>query len=400
MNFPNLKKCIDMLVTQRHVPGADCIVYKNHEILFRYIAGVSDLETKKPIAGNELYAIFSMTKMLTCTCALQLLEKGCYQMSDPISKYLPEFEKMRISETAFENDNAAKIITGASVEENAAAKGTLYAQNPITVKDLFTMGAGLDYDLNAPGIKKALQAGRTSTRDLVAAMAETVLGFEPGTRFRYSLCHDVLGALIEVWSGMRFGEYLKMNVLSPLGMKNTFFGIPKEPELREKMTTIYRYNDERMPQRLPLECRFVLSEEYESGGAGLVSTPEDYSIFLDALANGGTAKCGYVLLQPETVALMGANHLSEKQLDDFHKLRKGYGYGLGVRTHMDPAESGTLSPIGEFGWDGAAGGFSMVDTKNNLSLTYFQEIQNWDVRYQTELRNALYTDLNNAGLLK
>jgi len=261
------------------------------------------------------------------------------------------------------------------------------------------MAGGLDYELEAPHIQKALQEGKTSTRDLVAAMAQTVLGFEPGTRFSYSLCHDVLGALVEVWSGMRFGEYMKMNVLDPLGMKNTFFGIPKEPELLQKMMTIYRYNDQRLPQRLPLTCRFTLTDEYESGGAGLVSTPEDYSLFLDALANGGTGKDGYLLLQPKTVALMGQNHLNDQQLDDFHKLRKGYGYGLGVRTHMDPAESGTLSPVGEFGWDGAAGAFSMVDPKNQLSLTYFQEVQNWDVRIQTELRNALYTDLKNAGLL-
>ncbi|MBE6948093.1 MAG: beta-lactamase family protein [Ruminococcaceae bacterium] len=399
MNFQNLKNCIDALVTERHVPGADCIVYKNHELLFRYFTGVSDLESQTPMVGNELYVIFSMTKMLTCTCALQLWEKGCYQMSDPISKYLPEFEKMQISEIPFDEDNAEKIITGAATEESTTAKGTRYAKNPITVKDLFTMAGGLDYELEAPHIQKALQEGKTSTRDLVAAMAQTVLGFEPGTRFSYSLCHDVLGALVEVWSGMRFGEYMKMNVLDPLGMKNTFFGIPKEPELLQKMMTIYRYNDQRLPQRLPLTCRFTLTDEYESGGAGLVSTPEDYSLFLDALANGGTGKDGYLLLQPKTVALMGQNHLNDQQLDDFHKLRKGYGYGLGVRTHMDPAESGTLSPVGEFGWDGAAGAFSMVDPKNQLSLTYFQEVQNWDVRIQTELRNALYTDLKNAGLL-
>lgn len=399
MDLVNLKNYMDKLVAEYHVPGVDCIVYKDHEMLFRYFTGLSDLENEKPMTGDELYIIFSMTKMLTCTCALQLFEQGNYVMSDPISKYLPEFEKMRITNDCTENHDAAKITTGAMEGERATSEGTHYAQNTITVKDLFTMGAGLDYDLHAPGIEKALKEGKTSTRELVSALSETVLKFEPGTRFRYSLCHDVLGALIEVWSGKRFGEYMKENILDPLGMTNTFFGVPKDKEHLEKMAARYTYNAKKMPERLPLECMYALSDDYESGGAGLISTTEDYAIFLDAMANGGTAKNGYQILSPATVALMGTNHLIGKQLEDFDKLRMGYGYGLGVRTHIDKTRSGSLSPIGEFGWDGAAGGFSMVDTKNRVSLTYFQEVQRWDVRIQTEMRNALYNDLGRAGLL-
>lgn len=400
MDLPNLKNCLDRLIEQRNVPGLDCIVYQNHEILLRYFTGMRDLENRKPMTGEELYIIFSMTKMLTCTCALQLFEQGKYVMSDPLSRYLPEFEKMRISEQVFDVQNGTGITTGAMEGETVRREGIRYARNPITVKDLFTMGAGLDYDLHATGIERALREGKKSTRELVAALSETVLGFEPGTRFRYSLCHDVLGALIEVWSGKPFGEYMKEHVLVPLGMENTFFGVPKEEMLLEKMAARYTYGEDGIPKRLPLICGFALSEEYESGGAGLISGAEDYAVFLDALANGGTARNGYQLLSPETVAMMGTNHLSGRQLEDFEKLRPGYGYGLGVRTHMDKTRSGSLSPVGEFGWDGAAGGFSMVDPKNKLSLTYFQEVHRWDLRIQTEMRNALYTDLAGAGLLK
>ena len=101
-------------------------------------------------------------------------------------------------------------------------------------------------------------------------------------------------------------------------------------------------------------------------------------------------KNGKRILNPETVELMGTNHLKDRQLDDFFQLRPGYGYGLGVRTHIDKSKSGSLSPIGEFGWDGAAGAFSLVDTRNKLSLTYFQHIHAWDVGIQSEIRNALY----------
>lgn len=400
MMLSNLKRFMDRMVGEYNVPGVDCIVYQDHEILFRYFTGMRDLENRKPMTGDELYIIFSMTKMLTCTCALRLFEEGKYDMQDPISMYLPEFDKMRISDQGFDDQSGAEITTGAMEGENVRKEGNQYAQNPITVKDLFTMGAGLDYDLHAPGIERAIKDGRTSTRELVSALSETVLGFEPGTRFRYSLCHDVLGALIEVWSGMRFGEYMKENILDPLGMKNTFFGVPRDKERLERMASRYTYDENRLPRRLPLECAYALSETYESGGAGLISTAEDYAIFLDTLANGGTAKNGYRLLSPETVALMGKNHLTSRQLEDFKKLRPGYGYGLGVRTHVDKTQSESLSPIGEFGWDGAAGGFSMVDPLNNLSLTYFQEVHRWDLWIQTEMRNALYTDLACAGLLK
>ena len=332
-----------------------------------------------------------MTKMLTCTSALQILEQGKYIMSDPISRYLPEFERMRISCEEADSSSDAKIASGSITGEATSASHSGYAQNPITVKDLFTMSGGLDYNLQAEGITNALKEGKTSTRELVRAMADTVLGFEPGTRFRYSLCHDVLGALIEVWSGKKLGDYMEENLFKPLGMKNTFFGVPKDSERLSRMAARYRYNDERLPERMPLECPYNLSDEYQSGGAGLTSCTEDYALFLDALANGGIGKNGNRILSQASVELMGTDHMRGRQVEDFYQFRNGYGYGLGVRTHTDKTKSGSLSPIGEFGWDGAAGAFSLVDTKNKLSLTYFQHVHNWDLRYQSELKNIFYS---------
>lgn len=378
MSFARLKDYMDRLVSEYKVPGVDCMVYKEHEVIFRYFTGMRDVENKIAMNGKELYIIYSMTKMLTCTCALQLLEQGKFIINDPISKFLPEFKDM-------------KIINESNADDNDKVS---YAKTPITVKHLFTMGAGLNYELKADYINKALLNGKKSTRELVASMSNTVLGFEPGTRFSYSLCHDVLGALIEVISGKNLGEYMKDNIFIPLGMNNTFFGVPNDDKLLSKMAVRYDHNEFGELKRLPYECMYNLSDEYQSGGAGLVSCTEDYAIFLDAMANGGRAKNGSRILSSPTIELMKTNHLNEKQLEDFQNIQKGYGYGLGVRTHIDKTVSGSISPLGEFGWDGAAGAFSMVDTQNKLSLTYFQEMHGWDIRTQTEMRNILYTCLD------
>ena len=363
--FNELKKVLDEIVTEYNTPGVDCIVYREHEQIFRYYTGMSDLENAVEVNGNELYLIFSMTKMLTCTCALQLFEEGKFRMDDPLSQYMNEFQNMKIA-------------------------GGGYATKPITIKDLFTMSGGFDYTLEAKGIQEAIAEGKTSTREIVSAMSDTVLGFEPGTGYRYSFCHDILGALIEIWSGMKLGDYMEEYLFKPLGMKDTFLGIPKDEQKLAKMSKRYDFDENRRPMLLKLTCPYILSDEYESGGAGAVSCTADYALFLDALANYGMAKNGQRILEPSSVELMRMNHLRAKQLEDFGKA--GYGYGLGVRTHMDPGRSGSLSPIGEFGWDGAAGGFSMVDVKNKLSLTYFQQIHGWAPEIHQKLRNALYTD--------
>ncbi len=394
MDFSKLTDYLNHMVDEVNTPSVDCIVYKDHEMIYRHMAGKSDIEADRDVSGDEIYIIFSMTKMLTCTSALQLYEKGKYIMSDPVSKYLPEFAKMRITSDELDVQASAKIASGKEMGQNVKNTDSGYAKNQITIRDLFTMSAGLDYDLNAEGIKAALAEGKTSTRDLVGAMSKTILGFEPGTRYRYSLCHDVLGALVEVWSGKRLGEYMEENIFKPLGMKNTFFGVPTDEERLSRMAARYSYNDDGKPERMPLVCDYNLSAEYESGGAGLCSCTEDYALFLDAMACGGIGKTGNRILSAETVKLMSTNHMDGQRLKDFSAMRPGYGYGLGVRVHIDKSKSDSLSPIGEFGWDGAAGAFSMVDTENKISLTYFQQIHKWDVRLQMGLRNALYAGLD------
>ncbi len=389
MNFENLKKCMDELVNDPMRPSVDILVYRNHEVLYRYFTGVMDIEAGGEIKGDEYYFIYSMTKMLTCCCALQLFEQGKYQLDDPISKYLPEYSKMKITREAFDTENAVKIARGQTVGEQTNVNDDGYAKTPITIRHLFTMTAGLDYNLNDDSIQNAIANGKSTTRELVCAMADKTLGFEPGTRFRYSLCHDVLGALVEVCSDVSLGEYMSENIFKPLEMTNTFFALPKD---MSKMPSLYSKFQNQPFRKEPFKCAYNLTDDYQSGGAGLTSTTEDYALFLDAVACGGVGKTGNRILKEETVKLWGTNQLSGKASEDFDEMRRGYGYGLGVRVHIDPSRSGTISPVGEFGWDGAAGAFSMVDTDNKISITYFQNVLGF-APDQSAIRNALYKDL-------
>ncbi len=394
MDFKNLTRCLNSLTENGKIPSVDCIVYKNHEMIYRQFLGKTDIEKDINIKGDEIYFIFSMTKMITCTAALQLYEKGAYSLDEPVSKYLPEFSKMKVAASFSDSENSLRIASGKHTDYTEAMADWTYAKNQITVMDLFTMSAGLDYNLEADYIKEALAFGKTSSRELVSSFSKAVLGFEPGTRFMYSLCHDVLGVLVEIWSGKSLGDYMEENIFKPLGMKNTFFGVPKDEKRLSKMAARYSIDENGNREKMPLECVFNLSGDYQSGGAGLCSTTEDYALFLDALACGGMGKSGNRILAEDTVRLMAADHLTGERYEDFQKLRPGYGYGLGVRVHKDAEISNSLSPIGEFGWDGAAGAFSMVDAENKLSLTYFQHIHPWELETHYKLRNALYTDLS------
>ena len=191
----------------------------------------------------------------------------------------------------------------------------------------------------------------------------------------YSLCHDVLGAVVEVASGMPFSEYLQKTIFDPLEMKD--IGFRPTREQRARMSALYlQEGAASSPKLVPTENIYALSDEYESGGAGLFSSVDDYAKLLSALSLGGTAKNGYRLLKPETVAMMGENRLSEKARNDFVTTRLyGYGWGLCGRAHMDPLVSLSPTGVGEFGWDGAAGAFALADPKNHVAMFFGSHVR-------------------------
>lgn len=389
MNFDTLREVLDNIHEQCCTPSVDCMVYLDHKPIFRYFRGYRNVEEGREIDGKDLYITFSVTKVVTAVAVLQLVEKGLLSLEDEVSKYLPEYASMKLSEDALDLEAGERVMVGEGFGEAKRTEGARYAKNPITVKHLLTMTSGLDYNNKADAIVRSVASGLTSTRDIVRAISESTLAFEPGERFLYGFSFDVLGAVVEVASGMRFGEYVKKYILDPCGMKETSFHMPRDEAGLSRMVHRYRRGGEGLIHQ-ELDPVYEFGPDYDSGGAGLISTTEDFALFHDALACGGETASGARILSPESIDLMRTNCLSGVGLADFGKERPGYGYGLGVRTHMDKEISGQKSPLGEFGWSGAGGALSLIDPENRLSLTYFQQMQSWGQPLHNRIRNALY----------
>ncbi|QNK60375.1 serine hydrolase [Paenibacillus sp. PAMC21692] len=374
MDFKPLALFLDRITAWR-IPWAEVLVMHRNETVFRYRSGMLDLEAGTPIDEDRIINIYSMTKIMTCVAALQLVERGAMLLNDPISLYLPEYAEMSVKQRGEDG-------------EVTLAK----AERPITVRDLFTMTAGFSYDLSVQSIREVIEttAGKVPTRAFAEALAKEPLQFEPGTHWNYSLCHDVLAALVEVVDGRRFGVYIQEEITGPLGMSDTGFDLSAEQIGR--MAPQYFYDDALGRAIRQDHNGFRIGTEYESGGAGLLSTVSDYALFLNALTNRGTSPAGVRILAPATVELMLADHLTSATRPDFNwEHMKGYGYGLGVRTHISKAESGSLSPVGEFGWAGAAGCMAIIDPVNELTVMYGQHLLNNQEPYvHTRLRNIVY----------
>lgn len=384
MNFEYMKNFMDSL-TEWIIPGNSVVIYKDGKKVFEYSSGYSDLEKKIKKTGEEQLYIYSCSKVATVTAALQLYEQGKFLLSDPLYEYLPEFKKMYVKD-------------GDRIKA---------AENPITIRDLFTMTAGLSYATNTPAFEKArkLTDGKMDTRTVIKCLAEEPLLFEPGARWNYSLCHDVLAVLAEVVSGMRFSEYMKKNIFEPLDMNNSYYHAPNDVIISPQY--IYEIQDTKNIVELQQKehtigvvkraygNELVFGENYDSGGAGIITTVDDYAKFAAALANSGTGLNNNRILSSATVKLMKTNQLNEAQRKTMNWRRlRGYGYGLGVRTLIDKAESGSNSSIGEIGWGGAAGATIIADTEEKVALFYAHHMLNpQEEYYQPRLRNVLYSCL-------
>jgi CubicO group peptidase (beta-lactamase class C family) len=350
MNFQALDQFLREMPA-RGVPACEIAVTWEGKTVYHEAVGYADVACTKPASKNDLRWLFSCTKVMTCIAAMRLVEEGKLSISDPVSRYLPEYAHLKVK-----NRETGEI---------ADAKETM------TIAHLFGMMGGLDYDLNTPAIRAAIAAGG-GTREIVAAMTEKPLHFEPGTNYMYSLCHDVLAAVVEVVSGMRFGEYLDKIIFKPLGMTDIGF-IPTE-EQKTRFAATYKY-DARTKEVYPYsgENEYHLVEGYESGGAGLFSTVTAYSRFLSVLANGGKTEDGYVLLKPETIRQISETEIltpgAKLGFADFGPSRFfGYTFGLCGRVLQNPTVGLCSSSKGEFGWDGAACSYALVDPVQRVSI--------------------------------
>ena len=359
MYTENLAKFIE----SKNIPSTDVIIYHNSKEIYRHISGTKDSEGKIPLKGDELYFLYSCTKPITCVAAMRLVERGIISIEDPVCKYIPEFAEL----TYRDGEDIKKC------------------KNIMTIRHLFAMRGGLTYDLEMPPLKELLaREPDADTLTVVKSFAKSPLSFEPGTKYQYSLCHDVLGAVIEVATGMKLGEYMKKEIFDPLGMTRTTFEVTDE--MLPQFAAQYTYTENGY-EKVPLTCVYRLTKNYESGGAGLVSCTDDYIKFADAMANNGTAANGYQLLRPETVDLMRANQ-NELDLILPGPLDPGLGYSFGMRIMLDKNRANSNAPCEfEFGWSGAAGAFVSMDAHHKICVVYMQHVLN---------QTWVYTDVHSV----
>ena len=362
---------VKKLCAEKGLPYLDVRMYKGYEQVFSY--GLANGETP---TGREKLFLYSATKPMTVVCAMRLVEEGKLALDDLVESYLPAYEN-----TFLLNEKGEQTPT----------------KSRMTVRHLLTMSGGLTYNVKTQPIQEILQKtnGKADTAAVVSAFVETPLLFEPGERFEYSLCHDVLAAVVEKASGKRFADYMQEVIFQPLGMSES--GFHRE---NEGMYDKYECNDLGEIWRIPPVNSLVFGEDYDSGGGGAISTVDDYVKFAVALANGGVGANGERILQGNTLERIRTQCSSMGVNNTFTCIQgEEYAYGLGVRVRKKDTTWGLA--CGEFGWDGAAGTYLMIDPKKKIAVVIGMHLLSWPyvfVGEHLQLVKRLYEDLQEEGL--
>jgi CubicO group peptidase (beta-lactamase class C family) len=363
------------------------IIHKNNTI-YEDELGYADKENGVPMRKDTIYRLYSMSKPVTAVAAMILYERGTLNLLAPVSDYLEGYKNQKVW----------------------TEDGLVDVKRPVTVQDLLNMTSGLAYPdtsfevgcqmekLYEEVAKKWDQGNPVNTIDLCNMIGRLPLTFHPGEKWLYGTSADVLGAVIEVASGKKYSQFLQDEIFAPLGMVDTGFYVPEEKIKR------FAVNYEYMPEKDQLEpCtwshlglgNYMAPPAFESGGAGLVSTVEDYSRFALMMANNGTYN-NVRILGPKTIAYMTKPQLGEKQMVTFNwDSMYGYNYTHLMRTLTDPVGAASNGTIGEFGWDGWTGNYFFVDPKENLIMIYMiQKCGGGNPSLIRALRSVLYGGIN------
>ena len=340
-------------------------------------------EASAPVAdADTLWRIYSMTKPITGMAAMLLIQDGKLKLDDPLSKYFPEFARMR-------------VLTSPDTSLDGVP-----ARNPILIRHLLTHTAGLSYNVVAKGpllkeyerlgilpgqVNTTLELQARSVRPKTLAefarrVATLPLIAEPGTKWSYSIGLDVMGAVIEKASGVPFDTFVQTRLLDPLGMRSTYWSVPAG-EARRLATNYVFIGDTRNPLDRGDTSVYLSAPSFPYGGAGLVSTARDYDRFLHMLVNGGTLD-GRQVMKPETVALALSNLLPPGVTFTNRGSTTKMGFGAGGSVYLADAPGGGGSK-GTFGWGGAAGTIAWVDpvrkVRGTVMVQYFPD-DKWPIR--------------------
>lgn len=380
-----IRKEIGKAIEKYEISGANLLVFKDGKEIFYHEDGLASREEQLPIKRDTIFRLYSMTKPVTAAAAMILVERGEIDLYEPVGKYLEGFHNQL-------------------VEDN----GTLVPANrEVLIKDLLNMTSGLLYGGESKAGKAAeavfkeveekfLTKDALSTVEVANKLGKCPLAYHPGSSWSYGSSADVIGALVEVVSGMKFGEFLKKEIFEPLGMKDTGFYVPAEKRNRLANTyqtdsvnglTLYTGNNLGIIQKMDRE------PAYEAGGAGLVSTVDDYAKFSLMLLNGGTYE-GTAILRPRTVQYMTTKTLNEEQYKGMESwlTLEGHSYGNFMRILTDTTKAGSLGSPFEYGWDGWLGCYFTNCPKDNLNILFMtQKTDAGTMAVTRKLRNIIFS---------
>jgi CubicO group peptidase (beta-lactamase class C family) len=367
-------------VANARLPGAVLLIARHGQILLCAPIGLQDAARGTPMAADSLFRIYSMTKPVVSVAAMQLVERGELLLSDPVSKYLPEFSAVQV----------AGHLNGHSVLHRP--------KNPPTVHDLLRHTAGLTYEIlgNEPIQRRYAQARLSSTErsnaEFARELAEIPLMFEPGTVWEYSRATDLLGALLEVASGKSLGDLLAERIFQPLQMHDTGFWVP--PAQQHRIAEPFEKDPDGAPLMNLIDVRHA--PRLEAGGSGLVSSVGDYARFLQFLLNLGELG-GRRILSPTTVRFMTADHLGRINGHRIGRsgelLPPGHGFGLGFAVRTNEGLAPLPGSVGMYYWGGIAGTSFFVDPAKDFFALLMLQAPNQRDHYRPLFRNMVYAAL-------
>jgi CubicO group peptidase (beta-lactamase class C family) len=375
-------------VERGEVAGAVALVMRDGRLVSLETAGVLDAGTAAPMRADAIFQIASMTKPVTSTAIMMLVEEGKVALSDPLSKFIPAFGE-------------ARVLAGGEGED----PGLVPMRREINIRDLLTHRSGLTYGFldrgpvgnayRAAGVSDGIGGGAITMAENVERLAAQPLAHQPGSAYRYGLSTDVLGRVVEVASGMPLDEFFRTRIFEPLGMVDTDFSVPMEKG--ERLATIHAMQAGATPRPL-LDAEAARRQAATrpallSGGAGLYSTAEDYARFLQMLLNGGELN-GARLLGPKTVELMTMSHTEDLGPG---AVGAGRAFGLGFAVTTQAGASTAFGSVGSYDWGGIYGTTFWVDPAENLlAVGMIQLSPNTASQFREMLRASVYQALTSS----
>lgn len=365
--------------------GALALIARDGKIVYHKATGYNNIETKEPLKADGIYRIASQTKAITSVAVMMLWEEGKFLLDDPVSKYIPSFANQTVLDKFNTKDTTYTTIP---------------AKRATTIRDLLTHTSGIGYaqigspEANAIYAKNNITAGLYVSgdrlEDAMNRLGPLPLMHQPGAQWTYGLNTDLLGRLVEVWSGKTLDAFFTERIFKPLGMHDTYFNLPAEKASR----LVNFYQEDSTGLKLQpkvfgvLDMSYPLKEKtYFSGGGGLSSTIYDYAIFLQMLLNGGEYN-GVRLLSRNTIRMMTMN-----QINELHLGHNKFGLGFAVQTEKGSA----IEPLseGSYSWGGAFSTVYWVDPKEKMVVLLYRQM--WGVHddeIDAKFNTLVYQALN------